>query len=520
MSVDEETLSTGSFDVQSSETPPASLSGATEDMDPGDLDTGAEELDAEQEESVEILTTDDMGLADIDLSGDAGVSYTNLDGRINTMGGGIDTVVVGTVPHTVERAGDNYVTIPAYPTREQLGIPQLEDEVEDLARRVDDFTGDAGAHDLPIYFEDGETKEIDALKVPGDIESTNGGVSAHGIADLTAGGGGVSDYEQLVNKPRINGHTLDGNMSTEDLGIDIPDRTSDLINDSGYVTQTDIDESVTEEQQRAEAAEAALGNRIDDVEEELSQAGAALDSRISDIEGKETGWDAKYDKPADGIPNSDLQHGSVTIGSTEIALGETKTSLEGIDTIDATGRIFTEGSVVGDSGVVARGIADLTMDSSGGQGGIDTVVVGTVPYGILHPGDTYVTIPAYPTKETLDIDDLEDRVTELEDKPGIDLDTVTYSGLDSVTTEDSSKTPTAYAAKRMKDDIGIDELTEFDEERAYTRGDLCKHGGKGYRFTAAKAAGAWDPSYCDRLTYLTLAQPLVIPKSVIDALNL
>lgn len=33
------------------------------------------------------------------------------------------------------------------------------------------------------------------------------------------GGGGTSDYAKLANKPSINGHTLVGDLSSEDLGI-------------------------------------------------------------------------------------------------------------------------------------------------------------------------------------------------------------------------------------------------------------------------------------------------------------
>lgn len=36
------------------------------------------------------------------------------------------------------------------------------------------------------------------------------------------GGGGTLDYEQLENLPKINGHTLEGNMTAEDLGIESP----------------------------------------------------------------------------------------------------------------------------------------------------------------------------------------------------------------------------------------------------------------------------------------------------------
>jgi len=44
-----------------------------------------------------------------------------------------------------------------------------------------------------------------------------------------------SDYSQLSNKPKINNVELDGNLNTSDLGINIPTKTSDLINDSGFL---------------------------------------------------------------------------------------------------------------------------------------------------------------------------------------------------------------------------------------------------------------------------------------------
>ena len=52
----------------------------------------------------------------------------------------------------------------------------------------------------------------------------------------SGGGGGTSDYNDLSNKPQINGHTLSGNQSAADLGINIPTKTSDLQNDSGFIT--------------------------------------------------------------------------------------------------------------------------------------------------------------------------------------------------------------------------------------------------------------------------------------------
>lgn len=53
-----------------------------------------------------------------------------------------------------------------------------------------------------------------------------------------------TSYEQLDDKPKINGVTLSGNKTGEDLGLasssDIPTKTSDLENDSGFITESDI----------------------------------------------------------------------------------------------------------------------------------------------------------------------------------------------------------------------------------------------------------------------------------------
>ena len=51
---------------------------------------------------------------------------------------------------------------------------------------------------------------------------------------------GTTDYTELTNKPQINGVTLTGNKSLDDLGIDIPTATSELTNDSGFITSSDV----------------------------------------------------------------------------------------------------------------------------------------------------------------------------------------------------------------------------------------------------------------------------------------
>lgn len=57
-----------------------------------------------------------------------------------------------------------------------------------------------------------------------------------------SGDGGVehlSNYEELSNKPRINGITLSGNKTLTELGIQ-PTKMSQLDNDAGYAKRSDI----------------------------------------------------------------------------------------------------------------------------------------------------------------------------------------------------------------------------------------------------------------------------------------
>lgn len=90
-----------------------------------------------------------------------------------------------------------------------------------------------GAADLTTYM---TIEEVSERLV---IESVEGGSS---------GGGGTSDYRDLEHKPSINGITLTGNKTNEDLGITIPSKTSELTNDSGfidsipseYITETEL----------------------------------------------------------------------------------------------------------------------------------------------------------------------------------------------------------------------------------------------------------------------------------------
>lgn len=53
------------------------------------------------------------------------------------------------------------------------------------------------------------------------------------IKNIQVSGGGISDYKDLAGKPQINGVTLQGNKTLEEIGIITSDKDIDF---SGYFT--------------------------------------------------------------------------------------------------------------------------------------------------------------------------------------------------------------------------------------------------------------------------------------------
>ena len=88
-----------------------------------------------------------------------------------------------------------------------------------------------------------EPNEIDQLRLSKQDKLTAGDgitIDENNVISATGGGGsgGTTDYKLLKNKPQINGVELLGNKSLTDLGIDIPTKTSELENDSGFIDDT------------------------------------------------------------------------------------------------------------------------------------------------------------------------------------------------------------------------------------------------------------------------------------------
>ena len=112
-------------------------------------------------------------------------------------------------------------------------------------------TGDTGANGLDAKINGVNTLTIEAgTNITLDQEGNTLTISSTG-----GGGGGTSNYNALTNKPKINNVELNGNKTLNDLGIqakgnyalksEIPTKTSDLTNDSGFITEyTETDPTV------------------------------------------------------------------------------------------------------------------------------------------------------------------------------------------------------------------------------------------------------------------------------------
>lgn len=160
------------------------------------------------------------------------------------------------------------------------------------------------------------------------------GVDANGKLWTAPGGqGGTTDYDLLTNRPSINGHTLTGNQTAAQLGLatpsdipavpvqsvngktgavvlsasdvgalpsdtDIPTKTSDLTNDSGFVDASGA---------AAAAPVQSVNNKTGAVTLTAADVGAGT-----------------YSKPSGGIPKSDLA------SAVQTSLGKADTALQSV----------------------------------------------------------------------------------------------------------------------------------------------------------------------------------------------
>lgn len=91
----------------------------------------------------------------------------------------------------------------------------------------------------------GQWEEIGAAKL--DVARSINGVPFDGTQDITIPVGvGSQEYNDLTNKPQINGIELSGNKTSSDLNIVSKEPTTPTNTESLWIVETDIEHPVTE----------------------------------------------------------------------------------------------------------------------------------------------------------------------------------------------------------------------------------------------------------------------------------
>lgn len=124
-----------------------------------------------------------------------------------------------------------------------------------------------------------------ALNLNGSMQSSG---NLRGQFQLGGGGGGTTDYEDLSNKPSINGHTLEGDSDTSDLQLDYDDLLNKpVIPDmSGYYDKTETDALLADKANTADLAAVATTGDYDDLLNKPALATVATTGDYDDLINK------------------------------------------------------------------------------------------------------------------------------------------------------------------------------------------------------------------------------------------
>lgn len=387
-----------------------------------------------------------------------------------------------------------------------------------------------------------------------------GGVSAHGVADLTqsqTGGGGGGDVhgvrigngtaigpdaEGIVPLPPYPVTPSQSQMDAWDAKYDKP---------IGGIPKSDLSNGVASSLDKADSSvqPEALEPIVNSIGMAVSMARDnkeaidELDDALSDHKNDKNN-PHEVTKSQVGLGNvdntSDLSKPVSTATQTELNKKVDKASLvskgsavhpiyfdNSGEAQEVTG-IDVPNNVQAGGGVSAQGIADLSQAAGGGRGLVNGVRIGEgAPIGPDQDG--IVPLPAYPTwndlkpqggitKNDLSLNvqgslDKADSAVQPEDLPEVP-DVVTFDNLNPNEAETTQKVATAKSVTILKDRIGVEELDEYDPTRDYHRGDIVKvtSGGiaTGYRFKLETPVGTAMAGRVEKLTYKTLANPLNI----------
>lgn len=326
-----------------------------EDDDQGTVETLVDRTKFIIVDSIRESQLPDLSMSDVNVNGTGYI--INEDGSIRIISNGFRTIlsvnISGKEGNLLRKEDDGlyaYLDTSDFATKSG-DIKHLQDEIDETNTKLSDVEEDVES----IHQDISEVKE-DISGLHDDIEEVKENYATKSelleteeeLRDaidlkqdkLTAGTGitiednvisSSVDYNDLNNKPSINNVELTGNKSLEDLGIDIPDHTSQLINDGQdgihpYITDQyhdDTKQDVIDDLDEIRSG-AALGSTSiqpgDNVSELVNDSGYLVEADLSEV-AKTGDYDDLINKPEIPSALSDLTSDSThrTVSDSQIA---------------------------------------------------------------------------------------------------------------------------------------------------------------------------------------------------------
>ena len=234
------------------------------------------------------------------------------------------------------------------------------------------------------------------------------------IRTLRLGEGGTTNYNDLTNKPSINSVTLIGNKTTSDLNI----KTSDLINDEGFITNADIPTKTSDLindsgfQTAAQVSTAVAAAIPTNVSAFTNDAGYITDAQVGNIPTKtsdltnDSGFITSAEAPVQSVNG---YTGAVSLDGSNLDYDAGNSINDKIDAVEAA--IPTKTSdLTNDSGfITSAGVPSKTSDLINDSGFITSadiptdVSAFTNDAGYQTEADVNILIQAaMPTTETIE----------------------------------------------------------------------------------------------------------------------
>lgn len=283
------------------------------------------------------------------------------------------------------------------------------------------------------------------------------------ISATGGGGGGTGDYNDLSNKPKINNVILSGNKTTSQLGL--PTKTSDLLNDSGFITAAVA--NLTFYYKKSETY----------TQEEINSLISAISTLtlevVAELPDHDISTTTIYLVPKDVPGTEDIYDEYIYVSNSWEKIGSTAADLSNYYT-KAQADTLLAGKVDKEAG---KGLStnDFTTAEKNKLAGI--------------AAGAEVNVQADWNQTNVDADDY------IKNKPSIGVYTA-GNGIDITNGQISVNNQVLNQITETAANLG--QAPTYDSTASYNIGDVCSYDGYSYKCNTAITGGeAWDSSHWD-----------------------